>query len=378
MKPRLFNNTRSGYIALFVLKPTYHLNNILSLTVRLRDFHAETNNPRKGFASNIENDVNHLRLLRNSEETQGNFTRSKHQNSVEISWNEDYDASSEHVPIKNNISAKLNNTRNETDDEPNADHVQYNKQAINEKSDSNGDNEIDIIADKNVDNRALLYDNSTGIKRTRAQWKDLIKKQNELYNYTLYGRAGSINVYYYSAQVFSTNVTAGKWESVVLNGWEGQGSKHTPLNCCVKVKNGSTPIMSPVERHPWKVHDSMPVNAVQFTCMIPQASSSLEPESVGLTLTVCKAVTQYIQLELVAPNDSNSTSSKFAICGKLVYGDYPAEKVFEWLEVNTAMGVDHISLYSYNVSKSIQKVLDYYEKQGRLKVKPFDFPMKCK
>jgi hypothetical protein len=68
---------------------------------------------------------------------------------------------------------------------------------------------------------------------------------------------------------------------------------------------------------------------------------------------------------------------KFGVCVKgldlLEEGNTPA-RLTEWIELLGILGVDKIFFYEFAVHPAIKKVLDFYERQGKVRVTPISLP----
>lgn len=210
--------------------------------------------------------------------------------------------------------------------------------------------------------------------------------------------------------------THGSWfGSVTLNGWEGSTNAKIRYFCCyryddesnesyltentetIRIKGKikgkrinhkmsennfiSTPSKSSriMWKNIWNEHDLKVMKAAQFVCPLITRINGTErfPTKVALSdkqNCTTKAALRYIDIEKQFPKKNNS----IALCPKLIYGNYSAERLIEWFEFNKLMGVDKIMLFTYNVVKEVRKVLEHYEQEGLLVTRPFAIPAKSR
>lgn len=221
--------------------------------------------------------------------------------------------------------------------------------------------------------------NQTERNRIAASWLSMAKKQISLYKYPLVRKIKTIEVFYLSAikNGFSLKQGLNVDETIVkvtINGWQSKKSKSSKLFCCFKTRD-KVVASEVTESNGWDVPEIKVVSAMQFMCNI--SVRNMQQYRVGLSDTAaCKSV-EYIELEEEMKPPTNNNES-FAVCAKIVYGNYSAVRLLEWIEVNREFGVDFISLFVYNVTKEAMAVLNHYRDDGFLRFKEFDFPLKCK
>lgn len=204
-----------------------------------------------------------------------------------------------------------------------------------------------------------------------------IDAQLSLYNHTVFARIPAADVFYISAIASAPHVSSQPL-TISINGWQARIRRNNTIYCCFQgIKQAEVPI------HPKIVHWNEPdfkiVSATKYICDISSVyeQSQRFPTKVGLSHSPKCARAQYINVTFPTLTPKPQTPS-FGVCAKIIYGDYDAEKVFEWFEITKAMGVDHVSLFTYNVSTEIKKILSHYENEGFVTVNDFDFPLKCK
>ena len=248
----------------------------------------------------------------------------------------------------------------------------------------------------------------------------LKEEQLKLYDHLIFGRIRGADVFYLSAisswsresnqsGVNQPNKTP---TTITFNGWLGKIKRNNTIYCCLAGLSPDKQIKAKLIY--WNIPKVNYVKATKFVCDISAAVRDGQrlPLKAGLNHNPKCWHTHYIDIAYPVPadiykeheattknestesiestentnlgqeetTDGHVTPSKgtFAICAKVVYGQYDAEKVFEWFEINKAFGVDHVALFTYNVSREIKEVLTHYEKTGFVTVNEFDFPLNCK
>lgn len=101
-----------------------------------------------------------------------------------------------------------------------------------------------------------------------------------------------------------------------------------------------------------------------IACVIPQPYAKLIPESVSLVEKPCDNATNNLRVIY----NTAEVRKDFAVCVKgldFLYEDLSV-KLVEWIELLNMLGADKIFFYELQVHKNISKVLDYYEKEGKV------------
>ncbi|EDW78310.1 uncharacterized protein Dwil_GK16240 [Drosophila willistoni] len=110
------------------------------------------------------------------------------------------------------------------------------------------------------------------------------------------------------------------------------------------------------------------------------------PRTVSLVTDQCKKATNSLRVhyERKTDNDNDNTNNdtnttmtspktlNFGVCVKGF--DFPyvdlSERLIEWFEMQRLMGATRIYAYMYDVHPSVQRVLDYYQHEGFLELRP--------
>ncbi|ENN71839.1 hypothetical protein YQE_11458, partial [Dendroctonus ponderosae] len=103
-------------------------------------------------------------------------------------------------------------------------------------------------------------------------------------------------------------------------------------------------------------------------CVIPQKYNSLVPQSISLVEKPCDNSTNNLRVIYDAPKEKKD----FAVCVKgldFLHEDLSVRLV-EWIELLNLLGADKVFLYQLQVHPNITKILDHYEKEGKVQVTP--------
>ena len=207
-----------------------------------------------------------------------------------------------------------------------------------------------------------------------TNWVQILKEQNNLYEYPILRRINELKVFYITAVASNTSKES-HWDKVVINGWEpvSRDEQHEPKYYCCFETDGRMELGEVVKKHTWGFRIPGVIAAVQFICSVPVTARH---KRVALTATpVCKELgLKFVDIEYAFMQPDNT----IGVCAKIAYGEFPADRILEWFEINKEMGADHIVLFTYNLTKQSRGALDFYSRSGYLETKDFDFPMKSK
>ena len=165
-------------------------------------------------------------------------------------------------------------------------------------------------------------------------------------------------------------------EGVALNLWEEQVYRDRNLFCCY-LSQGGRIHKTPVARKSMFLNHSL--TAVQVFCEDEEiAQLKINTRPVGVTLTY--------DIDICPMDISNYATVQYtrrcllevciAICAKIAYGYVNPEMIVEWMEYHRHMGVNHVVVFTFNLTTDALTVLQFYEEQGFVEVLPFDFPAK--
>ncbi|XP_045589953.1 uncharacterized protein [Procambarus clarkii] len=130
----------------------------------------------------------------------------------------------------------------------------------------------------------------------------------------------------------------------------------------------------------WDHHpDPKTYHTYLFTCPVPlkMRDSLLYPDFVSLSSQPCTSITTKLPINKEGFTEllSGRAKKKYAVCVKgMDFEDDISVKLLEWLELLYILGVDKVFIYKYTVHVSVEKVLDYYERQGKVKIIPLTLP----
>ncbi|KAL4220871.1 hypothetical protein ACF0H5_019137 [Mactra antiquata] len=168
---------------------------------------------------------------------------------------------------------------------------------------------------------------------------------------------------------------------IVVNGWEYFVHLRNQYDCCYQYNNTDVKSTRLIKKITWNVNDLKIVKATQFVCpLLLHTSDGVEdmlPTKIALaTLNGCQApnvASKYVNVEQMFPI---ADKISIGVCAKLIYKNFSAEKLIEWVEFNKMMGVNKMMLFTHDISPDTKFVLDYYVKQGLMFLKEFDYPLK--
>ncbi|XP_048512087.1 uncharacterized protein LOC105684351 isoform X2 [Athalia rosae] len=109
-----------------------------------------------------------------------------------------------------------------------------------------------------------------------------------------------------------------------------------------------------------------------IACKVPQTHRKQVPASVSLVAKACDTATNNLRVIYNKP----PRKKDFAVCVKgldFLHDDLSVRLV-EWIEMINLLGADKIFFYELQVHPNISKVLNYYEKQGKVHVTPLTLP----
>ncbi|KAL4232271.1 hypothetical protein ACF0H5_009845 [Mactra antiquata] len=244
-----------------------------------------------------------------------------------------------------------------------------------DKNDAIVHNRVNIPRKKN---QTKKYVNNTPSEKSginMSYLKSLMNKYRDLYHHQVVYSIKNTCIFYISAVVSHNNLVG---TFITLNGWkDNKGDKNIDIDlyCCLQAQD-YTEVFKVAKVNILDVSNIKVLAAAQYICNVNSTISQSPDLKVGLALsnTSCKGAS-YVKADREEIPDRKSPS--MAICGKILYDDFPAERVLEWLELNRIQGVDKIVLFTSNITKNTKKVLQHYVEEGFLVVKEFDFPLKC-
>ncbi|XP_042229363.1 uncharacterized protein LOC121871232 [Homarus americanus] len=140
----------------------------------------------------------------------------------------------------------------------------------------------------------------------------------------------------------------------------------------------------------WQNKDSSRQMPYLFTCLLPSEVRHLQPAAVSLVQKPCQIATNL--LKAVGGKERESSAYQHgqipddpgrsvkgwvpAVCGPALYyyhNDF-SKRLVEWVEILRAEGFGRVFLYTTDVHPNVQKVLDYYVKDGFIQVTDYQYP----
>ncbi len=64
----------------------------------------------------------------------------------------------------------------------------------------------------------------------------------------------------------------------------------------------------------------------------------------------------------------------FSICVPPLFGQIPADRLVEFVELSRFIGADHLTFYDFQTDERVKRVLNYYQDTGIVSIVPWDLP----
>ncbi len=149
-----------------------------------------------------------------------------------------------------------------------------------------------------------------------------------------------------------------------------------PLFCLLKYPESDVTlsVKADIEVIPEAIAPFCQWKASVITCANPKPDT--DPESMAVAKSSCAAPDVQYPLEVIHPFET--PNHKFGVCLQGLFG-YKSDDVgylIEHIETNRLLGAENIFIYGiYNVSKVFRSVLNYYSKEQKVTLVPWDLPM---
>ena len=151
------------------------------------------------------------------------------------------------------------------------------------------------------------------------------------------------------------------------------------LYCQIWYKHQLYPIITPIYESlilwnpQWRMIPKNMLNAYLFSCKIPNIYKKYVPFSVSLVEHECDIASNNLN---VIYKKTIYDKNNFAVCvkGLSITDSSYSVKMVEWLELLFILGVEKVYIYEYELTSTIRNVLDYYEKQSKVKVHKLHLP----
>lgn len=146
--------------------------------------------------------------------------------------------------------------------------------------------------------------------------------------------------------------------------------------CQVWYEGVDKPIIVPAHKYQviwykewgWNTKGSQPH---LVSCKSPNVTE--EPQSVSLVENQCEQATNNFKVIYNQPKPP--TKKLFAVCTKpLDFQDDQSTQVIEWIEILSILGAEKIFIYVTNLHPNLMRNLQYFEKQGKVKVEKMTEP----
>ncbi|XP_060594369.1 uncharacterized protein LOC132748749 [Ruditapes philippinarum] len=193
--------------------------------------------------------------------------------------------------------------------------------------------------------------------------------QDTLLQWRQYERE-ALAVFILSAIGSNSTTKGGYKREIKLNGWEAMKHRLASIKCCVLWNTDKFSYFKDPEKIFWK---SSRLAATQFTCPIRGPLVDVRGVTLEFRKKPCpRDESVYVKpfLPKLQPKES------FAICVKIVYGVVDMKLLVDWMEYYREMKVDKVFMFTYNLTRNIETVLQHYTNTGFLERRHFDFPWK--
>ncbi|KAK7071052.1 hypothetical protein SK128_020932 [Halocaridina rubra] len=117
-----------------------------------------------------------------------------------------------------------------------------------------------------------------------------------------------------------------------------------------------------------------------FSCAVPLnlRDSGVYPANVSLSSQVCMNISTMLPVKkdgLDIGAGKTEFKKQFAVCVKgMDFTKDLSARLLEWIELLFLLGADKIFFYNFRVHKNMEKVLNYHERKGKVKVIPLSLP----
>ncbi|KJH45211.1 hypothetical protein DICVIV_08752 [Dictyocaulus viviparus] len=113
----------------------------------------------------------------------------------------------------------------------------------------------------------------------------------------------------------------------------------------------------------WDPRDNF-YNVNLITCPIPKRLEQSAKMFVSISMKLCQSQQSALRVHIPPPAYRKEV---VAVCVKgMDFEEEISSRLVEWLEAQYLLGVSTVTIYKYTVSQSVQNVLAYYERLGKL------------
>lgn len=152
------------------------------------------------------------------------------------------------------------------------------------------------------------------------------------------------------------------------------------VTCQLWFEHLAEPVLSPVFeyrylwREVWGLQDEKLFHSYLMACKIPIEHKDKVPKAISLVENPCDFAINLLKVHNNRP--PSGVKQKFGVCMKqlnFLHQDMSLILV-EWLEVLFSMGVEKVHIYNMTAHPNMLKVLQYYEEQGKVELRPITLP----
>jgi hypothetical protein len=113
-----------------------------------------------------------------------------------------------------------------------------------------------------------------------------------------------------------------------------------------------------------------------LTCPVPKEHRQRIAIFVSLVERECDIATNNFRVIFDKPTNAVEKKGRLAVCVRMMdfYRSDESARIVEWIELMGILGAEKIYFYNLHLHENITKVLEYYERKGRVEVTPFTFP----
>ncbi|KAL4233243.1 hypothetical protein ACF0H5_007927 [Mactra antiquata] len=185
-------------------------------------------------------------------------------------------------------------------------------------------------------------------------------------------RKDALAVFILSAIGSNQTSKRGYRKEIFLNGWEARKHRWVDKKCCVWWQtNRISSYYKPSSLY-WKRSGNLP--ATQYTCPIKGPLINVLGVKLEFGRSKCprdRTLYQKVEIPLQHANES------IGLCSKIVYGNIDAKLLVDWMEFYREMNVDKVFMFTYNLTRQVETILDYYSSIGFLERRLYDYPWKA-
>lgn len=119
-----------------------------------------------------------------------------------------------------------------------------------------------------------------------------------------------------------------------------------------------------------------------FSCQLPSLST-IKPQNIFLSISTNenngildfdKATVVPVQHYSNRTLNSTTTHQSFGVCIPPIFGDLSLTRLIQFIELTRILGANQITIYNYNVSNNLEKILKHYTEKGYVELVDWKLP----